>query len=270
MNIFETILLSIIQGLTEFLPISSSAHLLIVPWIFKFPKHDINLDIALHIGTTIAILFYFRRDFTILLISFFKGIALKKPFYNIHAKTAWLVFFATIPAALAGFFFDDFIEEHLRHPLIIASFLILISLLLVYSDKIGKKILSIDNLTFKSAISIGLFQMIALIPGTSRSGITISAALLFGFKRGASARFSFYLAAPIILGAGILHSFDIFKTGISSNNNHLALGIFVSMITGFLAIHFLLHYIKNHSFKIFAWYRIILGLLIFVLYFLRY
>ena len=261
------IILAIIQGIAEFLPISSSAHLIIFRDLFGIGANTITgemaliFDIALHFGTLLAIVVYFFSDFVNM---FFKGIS--KGIKDNEGKVFWFIVVATIPAALAGYFFEDVIEEAIRtNFILIAVMLILVGLLIYLVDKKFNQEKDIKSMTFKDAILIGIGQMLALIPGFSRSGITITAGRMLKLKREDSAKFAFYLAAPVIFGATMLHLFkDDTINVITSNLPIFFVGILIAFIAGLLCIEFLLSYLRKRDFKIFMIYRIILGVVVIV------
>lgn len=261
---FQTFLLGIIQGIAEFLPISSSAHLIIFRDLFgvgSFMGDDVTLafDIALHLGTLLAIIIYFFKDFWNM---FIKGIT-KGPKDN-DGKILWFIIVATIPAAIAGVLFEDVIENMIRNNFILIAFcLIVMGIIIFLFDKIMKQKKSFKEMNFVDAIVIGCSQVFALVPGFSRSGTTIAAGRAMKLNREDAAKFSFYLSAPVVLGAVVL---QIFKKGtiavVTANLSIFIIGILVAFITGLLCIEFLLKYIKNHDFKLFMWYRIIIGIIV--------
>ncbi len=247
------IILGIIQGITEFLPISSTAHLIIIPALFgwKGTVNTLTFDVALHLGTLVAVLVLFIKDW-----------------FNIFTKERMLFLYiaiATIPAGIAGIFFERIVEEDLRSPVIISIFLVVVGVVMWFSDKRGKRKKVIKDIKLIDALIIGISQAIALIPGVSRSGITISTALLLGLRGEDSARFSFLLSTPVILGATIFEFRNV-------NIIYFDLDIFISgtvasFFAGIFAIKFLLRYLKNHGLKIFVYYRFLLAtLLIFLIY----
>lgn len=264
----QAIILGVIQGLGEFLPISSSAHLILVPKMLNWNDLGQTFDVALHIGTLSAVLIYFKNDILKLIKEFLNSFKNLKDM-SFEAKLGWYVIIATIPGAILGKKFEYIIEDNIRNsPILISVLLIIMGFILLLADKYGKKTFPITQLNFKNAIIIGLAQALALIPGFSRSGITITAALLLGYTKDAAAYFSFLLSIPIILGAGTLKTLKIYKSEIDNFLvSQLLLGIVSAFIVGYLAIHFLLNYIKKHDFKIFAIYRFIFGLFV-ILYFL--
>ncbi len=260
MNIYVVIILSIVQAVTEFLPISSSAHLLLVPWVFNFTNPGLAFDAALHIGTALALLVFFGQEFWQMLI--------KKD------KLIKYIIIATLPALFIGYFGDKYIEHYLHAssyaPLVLAIGMILFGFLLLYVDKTAKLYESVDKITLKQSVIIGFAQAVALIPGTSRSGITITAGLWLGLKREDAARFSFLLATPISLGAGLYKALSLVKEPVKSISNlDIILGIVVTFVVGLLVIKWLLDYLKSHSMLIFVLYRIILGLGIIAIWLIR-
>ncbi|MFH1714643.1 MAG: undecaprenyl-diphosphatase UppP [Elusimicrobiota bacterium] len=270
MTTLNAIILGTIQGFGEFLPISSSGHLVLIPWLLKFKDPGLAFDVMLHLGTTLSLIAYFWEDFYNLILGFLRSIFLRRIKDDLYARLAWLIIIATIPAGIVGFMMDDIIETTFRNPLWISFFLISIALYLWFTDKSAKKNKELSAMSVNIAIIIGLYQCLALIPGVSRSAITIIAALICGFNRESSARFSFLISMPIILGAGLLKIPDIINNGLDVYTlGNLIIGFSISAITGYIAIKFLLSFVKKHSLNIFVYYRIILGLLIFALYYLR-
>lgn len=263
MSILHSIILGILQGLGEFLPISSSAHLIAYPWLFGWPEHTLAFDVALHLGTLFAVLLYFWRDFLDIIIN-----GLSKPSSK-EGKFLWLLAVATIPGAIFGVLFDKYIEQVFRTQiLLIALMLALLGIILYFADKRGKKEYQLEQMNFARAGIIGLAQALAIFPGISRSGVTITTALMLGFEREAAAKFSFLLSAPIIFGAGF---YSLLKNVQSVKAEWLtfSVGIITSAIVGLIAIHFLLGYLKRHNFKIFTIYRILLAVLLSIVYLIR-
>ncbi|MBE6144411.1 MAG: undecaprenyl-diphosphatase UppP [Firmicutes bacterium] len=260
----HVIILGIIQGIAEFLPISSSAHLIIFRDIFgigaSIPENvTFAFDIALHLGTLLAIIVFFFKDFLTMFINGFTKGAKDK-----DGKLMWMIIVATIPAALAGVLFEDTIDKIIRsNYLVIALALIIMGVLIYLADKHFKQNKEVKEMSFKDAMIIGCSQVLALIPGFSRSGTTIAAARTCGIKREDSAKFSFFLSAPVVLGAVIL---TLLKDGtisiISANLSIFIIGILVSFIIGLLCISFLLKFLRKNDFKLFMWYRIILGIIV--------
>lgn len=260
--------LGAVQGLTEFLPISSSGHLILAGWVAGWhggPINSLAFDVALHIGTLLAILWYFRQDWIRL------GAAVLRTAQGRAEETeARLVLFialASIPAVITGFLFEDIVETTFRNPLLVAAALTVGSIIMYLSDKYSRQDLGLGTMTLRRAMFVGLAQAVALIPGISRSGITISAALAIGYKREAAARFSFLLATPIIFGAAVMKVNDMDFHG--HNASGFILGIFSSAVVGYLAIRFLIRYLERHSLNLFVWYRLALAFFVMVLWIIR-
>jgi len=245
----EALILGVVQGFTEFLPVSSTAHLILLPWFFNWTGEvdTLSFDIALHTGTLIALFACFWRDWIELITK--------------KQKLFGLIILASIPAGVAGYLLNNFAERALREPLIISMMLVAVGFLMLIAEK-ANKYKDMEKTGLKDAIIIGISQAIAIIPGVSRSGITISAGLFRGLKREASARFSFLLSTPIIAGATMLH----FKKLITAQENYnlqlFAIGLVTSYITGIVAIKFLLNFLKKHPLNVFVYYRFILAVVI--------
>lgn len=254
----QILLLSLMQGLTEFLPISSSAHLILLPIIAQFPDQGLAFDVALHFGTLLAVIYYFRIKIKWLFIGFFKGL-IKKKFY-FHTKFAWLLIVASMPIALSGALLHGYIETIARSPVVIAYATIFFGLLLYVADKRNVETKDLRALSYSNAFTIGLMQILALIPGTSRSGITLTGGLFCGFNKKSAATFSFLLAIPTILMAGGYETLKLIQTPVSLPWYYFLLGISVSAISAFLCIHFFLKLINTIGLLPFVIYRIILGI----------
>lgn len=271
MEEYQAVVLGIIQGLTEFLPISSSGHLILVPSFFGWEDFTNNLtfDVSLHVGTALAVVAFFWKDWIRLLTSFFKNIpSPKKVLADYDSRFLLMIVVGSIPAAIVGLAFEDVIEETIREPQIVVGMLILFALVLWLAEKVGKKRRGLADLTFVDAIFVGLAQAISLIPGVSRSGITISAGLFAGISREAAARFSFLLSTPAIVGAGILRVKDLLEgDAVDLSFTTFMIGMIVSAIVGYLAIRYLLKYVTSRSYYIFVWYRIAVGVLALLVFF---
>jgi len=260
----QAIVLGIIQGLTEFLPISSTAHLILVPYLLGWKDPGLAFDVILHLGTLTGIIVFFRRDFYNILYGMMTnergGLG---GLNNPEGRVGWYIVVGTIPAGVAGLFFKDRVENLLRGPYTIAFSLIFFAILLWWSEAKGKKKKKLAHLGLSDAILIGCAQAIALIPGVSRSGITITAGLLRDLERETAARFAFLLSMPIILAGGLLSFLDIHKTGFPYDMFWPFFGGFLaSALSGFLAIKYLLIYLSKGKVNVFVYYRILLGLLI--------
>jgi len=256
MTIFQAVILGLVQAAGEFLPVSSSAHLALMPRLLGTAYQGVTYDVMLHAATLFAVLFYFRKEW-------FKIIkdGLTKPKTG-DGKILWLLAVATVPAAAAGILFQKQIETTLRSPFIMAGALILFALFLFYADKKGGKGGAAMNI--KNMLIIGCAQAVALIPGTSRSGITITAALLLGFGREESAKISFLLSVPVIAGAFVMKARHLNPHDI---NTAFISGFLTALIFGWLFIKFLMKYVQKHNFNIFVVYRIVLGIVIIILSF---
>jgi undecaprenyl-diphosphatase len=263
MNNLHALVLGSLQGLTEILPISSSAHLILVPKILGWPESGLTFDVALHLGTLIAIALYFWRDIFDLTYNFIASIS-GKGLHTPGNRLPWYIIAGTIPAAIAGKTLEEPIEELFRHsPAIICLLLIVFGLLLAFADTTGAKRWKIDRLTLKAAVIIGLAQCLALIPGVSRSGITITAALLLGYNRETAARYSFLLSLPIVFGAALLKVGHLVKTGIpAGEGTPLLIGVATSAILGYLSVALLLKLVQRHSLYPFVWYRLVAGVVL--------
>jgi undecaprenyl-diphosphatase len=261
MNVFQALVLGLVQGLGEFLPISSSAHLIIVPWLFGWRDPGLGFDVALHGGTLLAVVVYFRRDIWHLIKGFWHSLfsATRDLQNNIYQKLSWLLILASIPGAIFGKLFESKAETIFRNPFLIVITLVGFGLVLLFADRLGRQIRDLDKMRWQDALWVGLSQALAVIPGVSRSGSTMAAGLALGFRRTDAARFSFLMSIPIIFGAGLLKIGD-FTSGVTMPE--LLVGFVSAAVFGFLAIKFLLGYLGRHNFGIFIWYRYALAALI--------
>ncbi|OGY83734.1 MAG: undecaprenyl-diphosphatase UppP [Candidatus Kerfeldbacteria bacterium RIFCSPHIGHO2_12_FULL_48_17] len=266
-EIFSSVVLGIVQGATEFIPISSSGHLLLFHNVFGFRvEQDLFFDVALHVGTLLALLVYFRSDVYNLLRAWFTTLFTPRRFQDPQSRLAWFILLGTIPAALVGYFFEDIIDLYFRSSWVVVLMLILIGICFLLFDRDAKKMIALDVLTPKSAFFIGVAQALALIPGTSRSGITIIAARVAGLDRKAAARFSFLLSLPIVAGAGLKKAFDSDILSLQSGQFlALVVGVCVSAAVGLLAIRFLMKFLEKYSLRVFAYYRLALAAFIIII-----
>ena len=260
----KSIILGIVQGIGEFLPISSSAHLILVPYLLGWKPSSMAFDVALHFGTLLAVLVVFFRDWWSLFMGAVNKITKGKESFD--NKMFWYLVIATIPGALLGFLLDDVVENVFRQKIwLIASSLAIMGVLIFLGDRWADKHYKIEtdfkHISLKQAIIIGLSQALAIIPGFSRSGTTILAARLMGLSKSAATKFTFLLSVPIIAGATILKIGDLELT------LNTFVGVFVSFIVGIFSIKFLLNYIKKHDFSVFAIYRVVFAIIILVKYF---
>jgi len=269
MIIIEAIILGIVQGFTEFLPISSSAHLIVLPWMFGWQGtlvDSLNFDVALHAGTLVAIIAYFWRDWLDLLKKFLTGIG-DGTWKTGEGRLVWFIVLATVPAGILGMKYEHVVEESFRSPLLIAVSLAVISIVMWAADRFSAKSAGIDRMTLGHAVLIGCAQAVALVPGVSRSGSTIIAGLLCGYTRESAARFSFLLSTPVIAGAAVL---KLRKLHLAPGEAlPFALGTAFSALVGYVCIRFLLHYLNRHTLNLFVWYRLALAAAIVLLLLVR-
>ncbi len=259
MDIVQVIVLALIQGITEFLPVSSSAHLILPKELLGWPDQGLAFDVAVHVGTLSAVLIYFRKDIAEIFLGWLDSLKMKGT--NDQGRIAWYIILATIPAGFAGLLFDDFVETHLRSMLVIAFTTIFYGLVLWYADKfcVGEK--QLVNMTIVAAIAIGVSQALALVPGTSRSGITITCALLLGFSRTEAARFSFLLSIPVILLGGAYKGISLIGEA-DVDWLSIIIGTLLSGVSAYLCIYFFISAINKMSMLPFVIYRLCLGLLL--------
>ena len=268
MNIFNAILLGLLQGATEFLPISSSGHLVLAQYFLGLEEAGLSFDVALHLGTLLAILIYFRQDFLLMIRALLPWVDHDED-ASFHRKLAIYIILGTIPGGVAGYLLNDLAETSFRHPALVASTLGGVALLLLWAERAGRKRRDIKELSVMDAVIIGAAQALAVVPGVSRSGITMTAALFGGFNRQAAARFSFMLSAPIIFGAGVYKVPEIIRQGGEGGQFSFYLaGFLASVISGYLFIAWLLKFIRTRTFDIFAYYRLGLAAIIYLIVFL--
>ncbi len=257
MELAQTIWLAIVQGLTEFLPISSSAHLILVPPLVGWPDQGIEFDVAVHLGTLTAVMVYFRVEIEEMLGAWWNSLVGRG--MTPEAKLAWGVALATIPVCIAGLLLKGLVEGTLRSPIVIAITTIAFGLLLWIADAVGTRKRDLTEMGWRHFLIIGMAQAVALIPGTSRSGITITAALMLGFERDVAARFSFLLSIPVILLSGALVCLDLIESAQPVDWVSLGLGTAISGICAFICIHFFLAWIQRIGMLPFVIYRLVLG-----------
>ena len=269
MTILQAIVLGLVQGATEFAPVSSSGHLILVPWILGWEAiGDVDLqktfDVALHLGTLIGALIYFRHDVARYLGSFFRSIRARR-ISTTDERIAWALAIGTIPGALVGALFEDVIQVRLGAPLLIAVMLVVFGVVLVVVDRVARSDRAFDTIGPRTGLALGTAQALALQPGVSRSGVTITAARALGLDRESAARFSFLLSLPIIAGAGIYKAIDVAGTGLQGFAAEFVAGMAAAAVSGFVVIRWLLRYLRRHDFTIFLWYRIAVAVLVFLL-----
>lgn len=260
----QVLWLSLLQGLTEFLPISSSAHLILLPLVAHFPDQGLAFDIAVHLGTLTAVVVYFRRTIKWLFWGFIKSFYSQK--CSFYTKLAWMLIIASVPIGLGGLLGHHFIEQYARAPLVIASTTLIFALLLWFADKVAIQQGNLRQLSYKKALIIGSLQVLALIPGTSRSGITLTGGLLLGLNKKSAATFSFLLSIPAILMAGTYQGMKLLQTPWHLPWGHFLLGFGLSAISAFCCIHLFLKLISKVGLLPFVIYRIILASILFYVF----
>ena len=273
MSFFQAILLGIIQGLTEFLPVSSSAHLALIPYWLNWnlsEEYVFLFGVLVQMGTLLAVIVYFWKDILTILKAFFTGIVKKQPFADPEAKLGWMIIIASIPAAFAGVLIKDVVESAFNSPRAIAIFLLCTAGLLFLAEKMPSKNRTLRDLTWLDALLIGIFQAFALFPGISRSGATISGGLFRKFNRGDASRFAFLISIPIMIGAGLFSVFDMPDlTSLTTVLPALILATIVAAIVGYFSIRWMLAYIRSKPFTIFSVYCAVIGTVTLILTFVR-
>jgi undecaprenyl-diphosphatase len=276
MPLYQAIILALVQAFTEFFPVSSTAHLTLFPWLLGWQDPGLAFDVALHAGTLLAVLLYFFKDWLTLALC---GVGLKYPANAPSEEVAqqkklfWYMVIGTIPGGLLGALFERKIEDHFRTPYVIAISMIAIALVMWWADSKSRLTRPLEQSNVGDALTIGTAQALALCPGVSRSGITITAGLFRGFTREAATRFSFLLSAPLIAGAVLSHLPKLIKLhkagGLDLPLSTLLISILVSGIAGYFVIAFFLRYLQTHTLKVFVFYRLLFGIIILVLAFLQ-
>jgi len=293
MNILQAIILGIVQGATEFIPVSSSAHLVLVPWLLRWPNPGLAFDTVLHLGTLLAVAAVFWRDFLALATAWLRSLPallrillcpsnpapatgsseqdpIRSPWGSPEARLAWWIILGTIPAALMGVLWEDQFEALFSSPIRVAMLLLVTGVWLVLAERLGRQERQAEDLKWWQSLLIGLAQGCAIAPGISRSGATIGAGLLLGVRREAATRFSFLLSTPIILGAGLLQIKKLLESGgLSANAAELSLGFLAALVTGYICIRFLLNYVRKRSLSVFAIYCWVMGLVAVITHLVR-
>jgi undecaprenyl-diphosphatase len=268
-NFIQALVLGIVQGATEFVPISSSGHLVLVPWLLDWPEPGLAFDTIVHWGTLLAVLAVFWRDLVALARAWARSLVERK-LNPTEAKLAWLIIVGTVPATLMGFFGEDFFESLFGSPGRVAVLLLITGAILALSERLGKRQRSMDDLSWLDSILIGLAQGLAIAPGISRSGATIAMGLLRGVEREAAARFSFLLATPIIFGAGLLKLIELFRAGADGAQlPSLIVGFVAAAISGYVCIRFLLAYLQRGRLYVFATYCWLAGSVSLIMFLMR-
>ena len=273
MTILQAILLGIVQGLTEFLPISSSAHLVLLPYFagWEIPAAEAFIfDVLVQLGTLVAVIAYFWKDLWAIGRAWVSGLAHKKPFDNSNARLGWFILLSTLPAVMIGLLIKDQVEAAFDSPLATGIFLFGTAILLVIAERFGRRQRELSSLGWVDALWIGAFQAISLFPGISRSGSTITGGMLRHLTRQAAARFSFLMSVPVMLAAGLLTTLEWLQApDAGAISLPLLVGFVTSALVGYFAIRWLLRYLVQHSLYVFAAYCVVLGLIVVVVYLLR-
>jgi undecaprenyl-diphosphatase len=271
MPIYQIVVLGIVQGFTEFLPVSSSAHLYLTSWLFGWKTEALDFDIMLHIGTLVAVLLYFARDWVQILGQGFGMRIGQDEALKHNPSLLWLLAIGSIPVGIAGLLFEKQADTTLRNPYVMGTMLILVGLVMWMAENSGRLVRDLGMVTLTDSVSIGLAQALAVIPGTSRSGITISAGLFRNLDREAAARFSFLLSTPAITAAAAKAIYDIHKQhGLHDLlSTQFVVGVSVSAITGCAVIAWFLHYLHRSTLRPFIYYRIAFGIIVLALAFIR-
>ena len=270
MNLFQAFILGIIQGLTEFLPVSSSAHLVIVPFLFGWnfpPEQVLPFDTLVQLGTLAAVIVYFRRDLWQIIRAFVLGLVRLKPFVDKQARMGWLLILATIPAGIFGLLVKKAVDQAFQSVAVTAAFLLVTAVLLLIGEQLGKRRRGIETIGWLDALWMGVAQAVAIFPGISRSGATITGGLLRDLDRPAAARFSFMMSIPVMLAAGALELKDVFVVpGLSALLPSIAIGFLAAAGVGYVSIRWMLNFVTHHSLRIFSVYCAVVGLLVLLLY----
>jgi len=267
MPLLQVVVLALIQGITEFLPVSSTAHLALAPWLLGWTDPGLTFDIALHVGTLLAVLAYFFRAWVQIIAHGFGVRFGDDEMLRQNPRLLWLLVIGTVPAGVIGFLFEKQAESTLRSPFVIGAMMIIIGGVMWASERVGTRQKNLGAVTFVDSLVIGTGQALAVVPGVSRSGITITAGLFRNLDRVAAARFSFLLSTPVIAGAAAKKFFDMMKHGGIPAEMHtpFALGITLSALSGFVVIAFFLRYLQRRSLYFFIYYRIVFGIIVIAL-----
>lgn len=271
---FQALVMGIVQGLTEFLPVSSSGHLVIIPHLLGWTDPFITslaFSVMLHLGTLVALLVYFRADWLKIVPAGFAAVRDRSFAGDHNRRLAWLIVIATIPAVIAGPILNDRLEATVRTAEDVAIALVIGAAILWLADQVGRKVDGIERITFRLALVIGLAQSLALVPGISRAGMTISAGLFAGLTREAAARFGFLMATPIIAGAGVFEARKLItgEAGVAVQAGPLVVGMVGALVAGLLAIHLMLRYVRTRSYGIFVVERIVIAAVVLIVFLSR-
>ncbi len=261
MDLLQAFILGIVQGATEYIPVSSSAHLVLVPWFLGWEDPSFEFEVLIQLGTLLGVFIFFWEDIWTIAKAVLTGLAQRKPFETFESKLGWFVVLATIPAAVFGLAFKDVFEQAYASPQLAGAFLILTAILLVVAERFGARTRELEKITWLDALIIGFWQVAAILPGISRSGSTISGAVLRNFTRPAAARFSFLISIPALLGAGVVATVDLLESGtLATQLPAISVGFLSAAVSGYICIRWLLHYLQRNSLYVFATYCLIVSI----------
>ncbi len=260
LTLFQALILGIVQGATEYIPVSSSAHLILVPWFFGWPEPSFAFDVLVQWGTLVGVIIFFWTDIWDIINAVIRGLLSGHPLGTFDAKLGWLVVVATIPAVIIGLLVKDYLEQVFQEPVFAGGFLMITAVMLVVAENYSSHDRDLENLDWGDALAIGLWQVVAMLPGVSRSGSTISGAVMRDFSRTAAARFSFLMSIPVIFGAGLLTIKDLIQAGtLGVELPAIMIGFVAAAISGYLCIRWLLKYLQSHSLYVFAAYCVLVS-----------
>jgi undecaprenyl-diphosphatase len=270
MSLIQAFILGLLQGATEYIPVSSSAHLVLFPWLVGWAEPPFTFDVLVQWGTLVGVIVYFWHDLWAVLRAVLQGLLQRRPFATFEARLGWYLVVATLPAMVFGFWFKQAFEITYGQPPVAAALLLGTALMLVLAEYRGKQQRRLEHMSWWDALDVGLWQVAALLPGISRSGATISGAMLRDLERRAAARFSFLLSIPALLGAGLVATADLLQSeSLSSELPPLAVGFTMAAVSGYLCIRWLLRYLQGHRLTIFAAYCALLGIFCLLIAWLR-
>jgi undecaprenyl-diphosphatase len=270
MNLFQAFILGIVQGATEYIPVSSSAHLVLVPWLLGWPDATFEFEVLIQLGTLVGVFVFFWQDIIAIAGAVMQGILRRKPFDTFEARLGWMVVIATVPAVVIGLLFKDIFAAAFSAPVFAGGLLIFTAALLVTAERFGTRQRQLESLGWLDAIIIGFWQVAAMLPGISRSGATISGAVLKGFERDSAAKFSFLMSIPVLLGAGVIALLDLLETETMVGQlPAISVGFVAAAVSGYLCIRWLLGYLQRHSLNVFAIYCVAVSLLTLIVAFAR-
>lgn len=270
MDLFQAFILGLVQGATEYIPVSSSAHLVLVPWLLGWPDPSFEFEVLVQWGTLVGVFIFFWQDILAIARAVLAGLARRRPLDTFEAKLGWLIVAATIPAVVLGLLFKDYFEAAFAAPVFVGGLLILTAVLLVVAEKLGARRRALEDFGWLDAVIVGFWQAAAILPGISRSGATIGGAVLRGFDRTAAARFSFLMSIPALLGAGVVALKDLLDAGtLGAQLPAISVGFVAAAVSGYICIRWLLHYLQRHSLMVFAAYCAAVSVLTVLVAFLR-